>query len=302
VLRELRAEPPWPNLKVIMFSGKAASDEMAQMLSAGADDFLTKPFSLMQLRSRVKSALRLKDAQDRSELLQQNLAELNSQLEQNLSSRDIEFIHARNALILTVVKIIEHCSIETGAHLRRMQHYSRHLAEEASKAPSLAAQINPEFIHMIECCAPLHDLGKIGLPDEILLKSGKFSTEERVVMQSHTSFGAEILTEIAQQHGSALKFIRMAIDIVRSHHERYDGQGYPDQLSGEEIPLAARIVAITDAYDALRSRGIGRPPLSHREALLVMSETSAGQFDPVLLQAFHRCGPHFERVYREIPD
>jgi putative two-component system response regulator len=246
--------------------------------------------------------LRLKDAQDRSEVLQQSLLEVNGRLEQNLSSRDTEYIHARNALILTVVKIIEHCAIETGGHLRRMQHYCRYLAEEASRAPSLAGQIDPHFIQMIECCAPLHDIGKVGLPDEVLLKAGKFSPEERVVMQSHTSFGADILAEIAQQHGSALKFLRMAIDITRHHHERYDGSGYPDQLSGDEIPLAARIVALADAYDALRSRGIGRPPLSHREALLVMGGTSPGQFDPLLVQAFHRCAAHFERVYKEMPD
>jgi response regulator RpfG family c-di-GMP phosphodiesterase/serine/threonine protein kinase len=302
VLRHLRAFPPSLHVKIIMFSGKSSPDEMAEMLMAGADDFLTKPFSLIQLRSRVKSALRLKAAQDRSEELQRSLAQLNARLEENLSTRDIDFTHARNALILTIAKIIEHCAIETEGHLRRMQHYCRALAEEASQVASLTGQIDANFVHMLECCAPLHDIGKIGLPDHILQKSGKFDPQERVIMQTHTTFGADILAEIAKQHGQALGFLRMGIELVRHHHERYDGQGYPDRLAGDAVPLPARILAIADAYDALRSRGIGRPPLAHRDAVQIIAETSTGQFDPLLLQAFQRCALQFERVYREIPD
>ncbi len=301
VLRQLRDNPPTPNLKVVMFSGRASADEMAQMLSAGADDYVTKPFSLVQLLARVKAALRMKDAQDRSELLQRNLLAVNSQLEESLTVRDSDFIHARNGLVLGLAKLIEHRAVETGGHLKRMQYYCQCLAEQASIFPSMSEQIDQNFIQMLECCVPLHDIGKMGLPDHILLKPGKLEPEERIIMQSHTTLGAETLSEIAKQHGSALAFLHLAIDIVRHHHERYDGQGYPDRLAGTAIPLAARIVSIGDTYDALRSRGIGRPPLSHNDALQVMDE-STGQFDPLLMQAFHRCATQFDRVFREIPD
>src|SRR5262249_35453088 len=128
VCRQLRAAPPSPHLKIVMFSGRSTSDELAQMLLAGADDYLTKPFSVVQLRARIKSALRLKDAQDRSDLLNHHLLTVNAELEGNLSARDSDLVHARNALVLALAKLVEHRHTETGAHLMRMQRYSRYLA------------------------------------------------------------------------------------------------------------------------------------------------------------------------------
>src|SRR5581483_7713913 len=210
VLRQLRNNPPTPNLKIIMFSGRATPDEMAQMLSTGADDYVSKPFSLVQLVARVKAALRMKDAQDHSELLHKNLLAVNSQLEESLAARDCDFTHARNGLLLGLAKLIEHRGVETGGHLKRMQYYCQCLAEEASIFPNLAEQIDQNFIQMLECCVPLHDIGKMGLPDHILLKPGKLEPEERIIMQSHTTLGAETLSEIAKQHGSALAFLHLA--------------------------------------------------------------------------------------------
>jgi response regulator RpfG family c-di-GMP phosphodiesterase/serine/threonine protein kinase len=302
VCRRLREEPPCPHLKVIMASGNANSDSMAQMLLAGADDFVTKPFSVVQLQSRVKAALRLKDAQDRTDQLNRHLLTSNRELEANVGSRDSALIQARNALVLALAKLVEQRASETGAHLTRMQRYCRCLAEEASRCPSFGAQIDPAFIEMLECCAPLHDIGKVGLPDHILLKPGKLDPDERVLMQAHTIIGAETLQGVVQQHGSAMAFLQMAIDIVRHHHERYDGKGYPDRLAGSDIPLAARLVTIVDVYDALRSRRAYKPALSHAAALQVMLDSSSGQFDPALMQIFQRCAQHFERIYRESPD
>ncbi len=142
----------------------------------------------------------------------------------------------------------------------------------------------------------------MGLPDHILLKPGKLDPDERILMQTHTTIGADILQEVARQHGSAVAFLQMAINITRHHHERYDGKGYPDRLAGTDIPLSARIVAIADVYDALRSRRVYKPALSHAAALEVMLQTSPGQFDPVLIQAFQRCAGDFERIARELPD
>jgi HD-GYP domain-containing protein (c-di-GMP phosphodiesterase class II) len=184
----------------------------------------------------------------------------------------------------------------------RLQRYCRLLAEEAADAPGFDGQISANFIQLLECCAPLHDIGKAGLPDHLLLKPGRLTADERVIMQSHTTIGADTLNKVAERHGFARAFLQMAIDVARHHHERYDGTGYPDRLAGDAIPLAARVVAVADVYDALRSRRVYKPALSHVAATHLMGETDPGHFDPVLLQVFLRRAERFERVFRELSD
>jgi response regulator RpfG family c-di-GMP phosphodiesterase len=302
VCKRLRQQPPGPNFKIVMFSGRATSDDLSQMLLADADDYLTKPFSVVQLRARIQAALRLKEAQDRSDRLNHQLRTVNAELERNLTARDNDLVHARNALVLALAKLVEHRHTESGAHLQRLQRYCRALAEQAAQLPAFADRIDAPFIHLLECCAPLHDIGKVGLPDDILLKPGKLADDERIIMQSHTLIGAETLAEVARQHGSALAFLQMAIDIARHHHERWDGTGYPDRLAGEAIPLAARVVTICDVYDTLRCRQTYKPALSHAAALQLMLEASPGQFDPLLLQALQQCAPRLERIFQELSD
>jgi response regulator RpfG family c-di-GMP phosphodiesterase len=301
MLRRLRANPPAAHLKVILLSGRISGDDLAELLRAGADDYLPKPFSVVQLRERVHAALRLKEAQDRSELLNRHLLTLNAELERALVARNSDLVDARNALVLSLAKLVERRDTETGAHLLRLQRYSRCLAEEAALLPAHAAGIDTAFIGVLECCAPLHDIGKMGLPDHILLKPGKLTAEERQVMERHTVMGSEVLEEVARQHGFARAFLQMGIDIARHHHERWDGTGYPDRLAGTAIPLAARLVTLADVYDALRSRRVYKPALSHAVTVATMTESS-GQFDPALLQVFLRCGPRLERIYQELTD
>jgi response regulator RpfG family c-di-GMP phosphodiesterase len=300
VLRCLRERPPRPHVKIIMFSGRASSDEMAAMLIAGADGYLTKPFSLVQLGGQVKAALRLKDMQDRSDLLNRRLVGINTELERTVSARDSDLVHVRNALVLALANLVKHRDGETGAHVWRLQRYCRCLAEEAAGMPTFADQIDAGFIGLIECCAPLHDIGKVGIPDHILLKPGKLTMDERILMQSHTLIGAETLTDVAEHHGTAVAFLQMAIDIARHHHERYDGAGYPDRLTGTDIPLSARIVAIGDVYDALRSRRVYKPALSHTATVQIMTEGSPGHFDPSLIHVFHRCEGRFDKIFQEL--
>ena len=302
VLKRLRENPPAPHLKIIMFSGMATSDEMARMLLAGADDYVTKPFSLIQFQCRTQTALRLKDSQDRAELLAKHLLAVNAELEGSLESRDSDLIHSRNALVLALAKLVEQRDSEGSSHLVRLQRLCRCLAEKAVALPTFATQIDRHFIEMLECCAPLHDIGKVGLPDHILLKPGKLDADERILMQAHTTIGSETLREVARIHGTALAFLHMAIDITRHHHERFDGTGYPDRLAGSSIPLAARIVAICDVYDALRSRRVYKPALSHAASVQLMTEASPGHFDPALLQAFVALGSEFDRIFRDLPD
>jgi putative two-component system response regulator len=302
VCRHLRENPPYPHLKIIMMSGRATSDELAEIMMAGADDFLTKPLSVVQLRARVGAALRLKDAQDRSDLLHHNLLTFNADLERTLSDRDCDLIQARNALVLALAELVGCRDSETGGHLFRLQNYCRSLAQDASHSPVFAKAIDKNFINMLECCAPLHDIGKAGLPDHILLKPGKLTADERLLMQTHTTMGADTLQKVAKRHGFARAFLQMGIEITRHHHERFDGKGYPDRLAGDDIPLPARILAIADVYDALRSRRVYKPALSHDATLRMMLQESPGHFDPCLLQAFQRCTSEFERIFRENGD
>lgn len=300
VLRLLRERPSRPHVKIIMFSGRTRSDEMAAMLLAGADGYLVKPFSSVQLIGQVKAALRLKNLQDRSDLLNRRLVGINSELERSIGSRDSDLIHARNALVLALCKLVKLRDGETGAHVWRLQRYSRCLAEAAAGLPNFAGGMDAGFIDLLECCAPLHDIGKVGIPDHILLKPGKLTLDERLLMQSHTIIGADALKEVADHHGSAVAFLQMASDIARHHHERYDGSGYPDRLVGDDIPLSARIVAVGDVYDALRSRRVYKPALSHTAAIQIMTEGSPGHFDPTLLRAFERCVGRFEQIFIEL--
>lgn len=299
VLRRIRQNPPSPHIKVIMLSGRTGGDELSRMLNAGADDFLTKPFSLVQLRARVKSALKLKDAQDRSEILNGHLMTLNAELERGVTSRDSELLLARGAMVLALAKLVEQRSAETGAHLIRLQKYCRVLGEAARKIPSYGDRISLDFLQVIEDAAPLHDIGKAAVPDYILNKPGRLDPHERVLMEAHTTNGADTLQEVARRYRFATGFLQMAIDIARHHHEKWDGSGYPDRLSGEEIPLAARLIAICDVYDALRSRRVYKPSLSHNMAFMTMVDASPGHFDPGLLQVFRNISHKFDEIYRE---
>jgi response regulator RpfG family c-di-GMP phosphodiesterase/tRNA A-37 threonylcarbamoyl transferase component Bud32 len=302
VCKILREQLSTSNLKIIMVSGSGNADTLAKMLLHGADDFITKPFSVGQLKLKIKALIKLKEAQDRAEFLQHQLVAVNHQLEQSLTARHCDLVEARNALVLALAKMVEHRANAKGSYLKRLQKYVRALGEEASRSHGLAEQLDENYIELAVCCAPLHDIGKVGLPDYILMKPGKLDGDERVIMQAHTTIGAETLHEVAKNHPAATAFLEMAVGIARHHHERFDGTGYPDGLTGADIPLAARLVAICDVYDALRSRRVYKPSLSHNAAIEVMRDGAGTQFDPALLHAFMQCGTHFDSIFRDNPD
>jgi putative two-component system response regulator len=208
-------------------------------------------------------------------------------------------VQVRSALVLALTRLVEYRDIESAATSPSMRQYCRMLAEEAARLPAFAGQIDAAFLETLDLGVPLHDVGKVGLPDHILHKPGKLDPDERVLMQTHTLLGAELLQAVAQEHGSALAFLDTATRIARHHHERWDGEGYPDRLAGEDIPLAARVVAVADVYDALRGHRVYKPALPHSTAARLMLGT-VGQFDPALLKAFENCHLHFERTFREM--
>jgi response regulator RpfG family c-di-GMP phosphodiesterase len=301
VLRALRAAPACRNLRVLMLSGRLGPEDMSQLLHAGADDFLLKPFSVNQLVAKVQAALRLKEAIDRAGRLNQELRAVGADLERALQSRDSDLMQVRAALVLGLASLVKQRTGETDQHLVRSQRYCRTLAEAAAER-AYAGQIDGAFIETLECCSPLHDIGTVSLPDHILMKPGRLAPDERVIMQSHTLIGAEILGEMIARHGSGVQFLRAAVELARSHHENYDGTGYPDRLAGPAIPLGARVMHVGDVYDALRCRRTYRPALSHNAAVQVMTEACAAEFDPLLLDVFRTRAGEFERVFRQFPD
>jgi putative two-component system response regulator len=302
VCRRLRESPPGPHLKIIMVSAVGSPDMMAHLLLAGADDLLSKPFGVVQLQARVKAALRLKQAQDQTDILNRHLLTVNLELEQSFEARSKALLDTRDALAALLAKAAERRASTSTAHALRLPRYCSALAEEAARSTPLAAQIDAEFLEHLECAAPLHDVGMMSLPDYVLLKPGKLDAEERMLMQAHAAVGAEMIAGIAKQYGRTVGFLDMAVDVARHHHERHDGRGYPDRLAGADIPLAARIVAIADVYDALRCRRVSKPALAHDTALHAMFEEEDGHLDPVLFAAFRRMAPEFERIFREQPE
>jgi putative two-component system response regulator len=205
-------------------------------------------------------------------------------------------------LVLAMARIGEERHAGRRGHLIRMQRFCRALAEGAAQLPIFAPMIDKGFIELLACCVPLHDIGMVAVPEQILQRPDKLTEEERILMQQHTTIGADALQEVAQQHGSLMAFMQMACDICRHHHERFNGTGYPDRLQGSAIPLSARLTALADVYDALRCRRAYRPAMSHKSALHIMTVMSEGQFDPSLLLVFERCSPRFEAIFRELEE
>ncbi len=302
VLRIVRSVSLDKNMRVIIISGGPSPDEMAQLMINGADDYLTKPFSVAQLRARVKASLRLKSALDQSESLNGHMQKLIRDLERSLYDRDSDLLSVRNGLVLGLASIAGHRTTETEGHLQRLQHYCRALAEKAAALPDFKDQIDEAFVRNLEVCGPLHDIGVVALPDHILVKPGKLTAEERVIMESHTLIGAEILGKVVERYGSSMLFLQTAVELARHHHERFDGKGYPDQLAGDAIPLCSRILAVGDVYDALRSRRPYRPALSHSSAVQVILQTSNGQFDPRLLELFRANASEFDQIFKKNAD
>jgi response regulator RpfG family c-di-GMP phosphodiesterase/serine/threonine protein kinase len=302
VCRRLRQRPPIPHLKIIVVSGRGGQDELAEALPRGADDYIPKPFHPRQLTAKVQHALRLKAAQDQTDELARQLLMTNQQLENTLFARADDARQAQDALLLAMAKMAESRDGETPGHLRRLQRYSRCLAEQAGLIHPWHGLVDARFLEQLDRCVPLHDIGKISLPDELLLKTGRLSDAERKIVETHVIIGDRILETLSQEHGASLEFLGMARGIVRSHHERYDGRGYPDKLQGEAIPAAARIVAVADVYDALRRQRPYKPALDHNDVVHVLLYESSGQFDPSLLDAFARCKNEFTNIYRQTSD
>ena len=207
----------------------------------------------------------------------------------------------QNAFLVSLVSLAAKRDNETGMHLRRTQMYIAELAHTLRRRSSHQLQIGATCVDLLYQAAPLHDIGKVGIPDSILQKPGKLSDSEFEVMKTHTTIGAAALEDAAKQLEDS-RLVNMAREIVVSHHERWDGKGYPNGLKGNQIPLSGRLMAVADVYDALRSKRVYKPAMSHAQAVSIISEGKGSQFDPDVVDAFLECAHRFEEIAASFQD
>jgi response regulator RpfG family c-di-GMP phosphodiesterase len=299
--QSLRNDPPVANLKIVLLTAPNQRDD-ATVRREDVDERIPRDAPLEMLQARVRLLLRLKEVEGRADRLASHLVATQAQLEQAGPARDAQSPAAQDVLIFAMAKMAELRGLETGAHLLRMQEYVRVLAEEAARSTALRESLDETTIRTLERCVLLHDIGKVAIPDSILLKPGRLENEERSIMEAHTILGASMLEAVACQRGATLAFLDMAIDIARHHHERFDGTGYPDGLVGNAIPLPARITAVADVYDALRSKLVYKPGLSHVAARRLILDPNGRQFDPALLESFRHCEARFDSIFEQTGD
>jgi putative two-component system response regulator len=269
--REIRKRSWSSYVYFILLTSFSDAEDIVSGFNAGADDFLTKPFRPQELCMRLRTGERIL----------------------GLESRDM--------VIFAMAKLTESRDNDTGAHLERMREYSRLLAEELSSWRKYSDIIDGDYVQLVYLTSPLHDIGKVGIPDAILLKPGKLTPEEFDIMKRHTLLGGETLLAVAKSRPAA-QFLTMAQEIAMSHHEHYDGRGYPNGLQGEAIPLCGRIVALADVYDALTSKRIYKPAFSHDRAREIIVEARGKQFDPDVVDAFLKREQEFIAVGHQFHD
>lgn len=253
--RAVRAEQTSHYVYLVLLTSHDLPEERVEGLASGADDFVAKPFNPEELIERVRVAERIL----------------------SLETRDVA--------IFAMAKLAESRDPETGAHLERVQSYARALAQRLACVKDFERQVDAEFIRMIHLTSPLHDIGKVGIPDSVLLKAGRFTDDEFKVMKTHTLIGAKTL-DAALATFPGVQFLEMARDIALTHHERWDGGGYPNGLKSDDIPLCGRIVALADVYDALTAKRVYKPAFSHEVARDMIVGESGKHFDPRIVQAF----------------
>jgi putative two-component system response regulator len=279
VLERLRANPATCDIPVIFITAMNGTKDEEHGLSAGAVDYITKPIRPAIVQARVRTQLDLKQAHDW--LRDQNLyleAEISRRMRENLLVQDVS-IHA-------LARLAETRDPETGNHLHRTQGYVRALGRQLQNHPRFAPFLTDHVVELLAKSAPLHDIGKVGIPDHILLKPGKLTAEEWEIMKTHTKQGSDAIEQAERDAEKPVEFLTLAKEIARWHHEKWDGSGYPDSLKGDAIPISARLMALADVFDALISPRVYKPAFPFSQARAMIVEASGQHFDPDVTDAF----------------
>jgi putative two-component system response regulator len=282
VLDRIKEHKEWVDIPVIFVTAMNQECDEAAGLDHGAVDYITKPISAPIVLARIRTQLNLRAAK-------KELANQNQLLEQRVRERTEEIRYTQEVVIHALTTLAETRDQETGWHIVRTQYYVKQLAELIRELPEYEAELNDESIDAMFRTAPLHDVGKVGIPDRVLLKPGKLDDEEWVIMRSHASLGGDALQkahELSGREGQGDGFLKYAQEIAYCHHEKWDGSGYPKGLIAEEIPVSARLMAIADVYDALISKRCYKSAMTHEQALEIMREGRGQHFDPIMLDVF----------------
>jgi putative two-component system response regulator len=295
VCRQLKLSEQARAIPIIFLTAKAGIEDERFGLSLGAVDYITKPISPPIVLARVETHLNLKRAAD-------FLRSKNAYLESEVQRRTQEITAIQDVTILAMASLAETRDPETGNHIRRTQHYVKALALHLQNDPRYSEQISDAFIDLLYKSAPLHDIGKVGIPDRILLKPGRFTPDEFEIMKTHTTLGFKAIEHAEVALGTPVAFLDMAKQIALYHQEKWDGSGYPEGLSGTQIPLAARLMAVADVYDALISRRVYKEGMPHEKAVAIIIEGRGSHFDPDLIDAFENLVEQFHGIAQRFAD
>jgi len=295
VCRRLKRAPVTLNIPVIFLTAKAEVEDEQKGLELGAVDYITKPISPPIVMARVKNHLALKVMAD-------FLRDQNDFLELEVAKRTREVIALQDVTILAMASLAETRDSDTGNHIRRTQFYVKALAERLREHPRFAWFLTAANINILFKSAPLHDIGKVGIPDRILLKPGRFEPHEFEIMKAHTTLGRDAIAHAEAALGANVEFLSFAKAIALSHQEKWDGSGYPQGLAGDDIPIAARLMAVADVYDALISRRVYKDGMSHEKAVQIMVEGRGKHFDADMFDAFIEIQEEFRAIAQRFVD
>lgn len=286
VCSHLKANPQLSDIPVIFLTALSSAEDKLRCFRAGGVDFVAKPFQIEEVLARVNSHLRLRR-------LQRAMEDDNSRLQELVQVQVNKIARGQMATIFAIARLAETRDLETGRHLERIQTLCRLLATKLSEHPKYRKTISRVWIDNIFHASPLHDIGKVAIPDSILLKPGPLSPEEFAIMKTHAVLGAGTLRAVHEKYPDN-DFIEMGIQIAERHHEHWDGSGYPDGLAGEAIPISARILAVADCYDALRSVRGYKPAMPHNETRAIILGESGKHLDPIVVEAFDEISDTFQ--------
>ena len=289
VCERLKADPATRNIPIIFLTAMTAMEDEKKGLDLGAADYITKPISPPIVLARVKTQIENKSAADFLRNQAEFLAgEVDRQTRRVMAIQDVT--------ILAMASLAETRDSDTGNHIRRTQFYVLELARRLSTHPRFSEFLTEDNIDLLFKSAPLHDIGKVGIPDRILLKPGRFEPEEFEIMKTHTTLGRDAIEHAERSLDVKVEFLALAKEIAYSHQEKWDGSGYPEGLSCDDIPISARLMAVADVYDALISRRVYKDGMPHEKAVGIILEGSGSHFDPDVVDAFMEAAEEFRQI------